>query len=238
MSKGAPGLKRPKSGHEVDIDLDSSLEDEEDTTEMTTDELIRKFLPILPRVNKKLKKMSSAIKKQNEAIEVLNEKVEKLEKTVAEVSQENEMLYRSINKNNLVITGIIEKENESGSSLIESINELLGDKIGKEMTLHNAYRIGSKSTSEPRQIKVTFIDPREREHLWTNKKLLGHPYYVNEDLHKSERIRNGKIMKYVKEKREEGKTVLYNFRKRQAKVNDIVYQLVGENFVPVKNKSQ
>lgn len=237
MSKGTPVLKRPKSSHEVDIDLDSSLEDEEDISELTSDELIRKFLPILPRVNKKLKKMSSAIKAQNAAIEVLNEKVETLEKTVAEVTNENEILYRNLNKSNLIITGITEKENESSGTIAESINELLGDKIGKEMNLHNAYRMGPKSTSEPRQVKVTFLDPRERDFLWMNKKLLGHPYYISEDLHKNERIRNGKIMKFVKEKRGEGKTVLYNFRKQQVKVNETVYRMSGENFVTAKNKS-
>lgn len=238
MPKGTPAVKRPKSGHEVDIDLDSSVEDDDDISEMTSDELIRKFLPILPQVNKKLKKITSAIKSQNAAIEILNEKVQNLEQTVAEVTQENEILYRNLNKNNLIITGIIEKSTETGNSLIESINELIKNKIGKEMNLYNAYRIRSKPTSEPRQVKVTFIDPREREHLWTNKKLLGHPHYVNEDLHKNERIRNGKIMKFVKEKKEEGKTVLYNFRKRRVKVNDTNYQLSGENFVPSLNKSQ
>lgn len=174
MSKGTPVLKRPKSRNEGDIDLDSSLEDEEDISELTSDELIRKFLPILARVNKKLKKMSSAIKAQNAAIKVLNEKVETIENTVAEVTNENEILYRNLNKSNFIITGITEKENESSSTIAESINELLADKVGKEMKLRNAHRKGPKSTSEPRQVKITFLDPRESDFLWKNKKLLGH----------------------------------------------------------------
>lgn len=237
MSKGTPGgKKRPKSGHEVDIDLDSSLEDDEDISEMTSDELIRKFLPILPRVNKKLSKMSSAIKAQNLAIEALNEKVDNLEQTVAEVTQENEILYRNLNKNNLIISGVNEESTETGDSLIEFINELASEKLGKKINMYNAYRMGVKTANQPRPVKFTVLDPRDRDYLWANKKQLGHPHYVSEDLHKNERKRNGRIIKFVKEKREEGKTVLYNFRKRQVKADEIVYLLKDENFEAVKPK--
>lgn len=180
--------------------------------------------------------MSIAIKAQNTAIENLNEKMEGLEQVVADVTRENELLYRSLNKNNLIISGIKEVGNETGDTILQTIKERISNKLGKNMDVYNAYRMGLKAANEPRPVKFTVLDPRDRDYLWGNKKKLGHPFYVSEDLHKNERKRNGKIIKFVKEKKGEGKTVLYNLRRRQVKANEIVYLLNGENFEVVKAK--
>lgn len=72
-------MKRLKGENEVEIDLDSSVEDEVDTSEMSTDEICRKFLPIIPKIEKKIKKITAAIQIENLEIEKLNDKVADLE---------------------------------------------------------------------------------------------------------------------------------------------------------------
>lgn len=222
--------KRPKSVHEMDIDLDSSVEDgnDEEIQKMSTDDLCRKFLPMLPRMNSKLKKLTTAIRTQTDEIETLKERLEGTEKELAETKRETEMIYRKVNVNNLFIAGVPEKKNETTDMLLASLKTLFATKLTITPTISHAYRIKSNKVNQPKIVKFSLRDTEQRELIWKNKKQLGHPYYINEDLHIRERQRRGLLIKHGKELIKNGKKVSYQFSKNALVANEIRFVLNGD----------
>ncbi len=215
-------MKRTKGNNEVDIDLDSSVEDEElDTSEMTTDEICRKFLPIIPKIQKKMKKITTANKTQNLEIEKLNEKV-------ADLELENEMLYRKIHEKNLILKGLKEEDNETAEALKASVVKLIKEKLKNQPDITSLYRIGKREKQRPRQIKITFKDMESRDMVWMKKKELGQPHYVDEDLHRNARKKRGIMLKVGKEYKDKGQEVKYNFRQGTMSIDDKKYKMNGE----------
>ncbi len=231
--------KRPKSAHEMDIDLDSSVEDgnEEEIQKMSTDDLCRKFLPMLPRMNSKLKKLTTAIRTQTDEIENLKERLEATEKELEDTKKETEVIYRKVNTNNLFIAGVTETKDETADTLLTSLKTLFLDKLKITPAITAAYRIKSSKVNQPKVVKFTIRDTEQREAIWKNKKELGHPYYINEDLHIRERKRRGLLIKYGKELIKSGKSVSYQFNKNALVANETRYVLNGDKLVEQNEKS-
>lgn len=231
----AGGKKRSKSDHEVDVDLDSSVEDEENTAELSMEELCRKFLPMIPRLDNKLKKLTTAIKTQNMEIEKLNEKVHNLESSMESLSSENERLYRQVNERWLVLSGLKENKSETNSSLLNQISSLIVDKIGLIPDIAAVYRFGAAQRDKPRQIKILFHKLAERNSVWKDKKKLGNPYFLMEDLHRRERLRRAILWKFGKEHFKNGKSVVYKFNKKMVTVDGSAYVLEGDTVIKLRS---
>lgn len=88
--------------------------------------------------------------------------------------------------------------------------------------------IGKKDKNRPRQLKITFTDMESRDLVWAKKKELGHPHYVDEDLHRNTRRRKAVMLKVGKGYKEKGKEVKYNFRQCMITIDDKKYRLNGE----------
>ncbi len=230
------GKKRQKKDKELDVDLDSSVDDE-DLSSLTTDDLCRRFLPMIPKINNKLQKITKALKTHTEEIENLNEKVAELDATVASLQTENEYLYKKVHENNLILTGLPETTEQG--SILDAVSKLFEDKLEFTPDIQNAFRLGVKNEKRPRPIKITFSHVSERHRVWEKKKDLEHPYYVSEDVHKSERQRRGVIIAHAKKLNENAKSVKILFKRGEIIADGSTYiytdgqmQLKRQNVVP------
>lgn len=213
--------KRAKSDNELDVDLDSSVDDE-DLSSLTTEDLCRRFLPLIPKINNKLQKITKALKTHTEEIENLNEKVANLGSTVASLQTENEYLYKKVHEKNLILTGLPET---SEGSTVDEVSKLFEDKLEFTPDIQAAFRIGAKNEAKPRPIKISFTHLGERQRVWEKKKDLQHPYYVSEDVHRLERQRRGILIAHAKKLNEKAKNVKILFKRAEIVADGLTYTI-------------
>lgn len=216
------GHKRAKSGSELDVDLDSSIENDEDVSSLTTDDLCRRFLPMIPKINSKLQKITKALKLHTEEIENLNQKVSELDSTNANLQRENEYLYKKVNERNLILVGMKEDDKEV---ILDNVRKLLEDKLTFTPDIQAAFRIGKKNPAKPRPVKIIFTHFNERQQVWERKKDLLHPYYINDDIHRKERERRGILITHAKKLSEKAKDVKTSFKKGEIYADGTTYVL-------------
>lgn len=294
-------MKRAKNEHEVSFDLDSSDEEEEVLDGLTTEDIIRKFVPIIPKIQSKLRKMTTAVSKQNNAIETLNLRVHELEaeretlrseirnieslkievenlqalraeveklatlrtdfdkmssaKTDIESTEklrtevqsmqslhlevqnlqvlqtEVESLHRDANKNNMFLSGIQEEKEETVPQLLKKTIDLFYEKLNIRPRIARIFRTGRPGGNFPRLVKIIFGDAMEKQKIWRQRKQLGHPHYLSEDLHKTERKRNGILRRFAKDRQSDGKNIVIKFKSNQVFIDDDMYVLSGDNMV-------
>jgi len=213
--------KRQKSENELDVDLDSSVEEEEDLSSLSTDDLCRRFLPMIPKINKKVHKITTALKTHTEEINGLNEKVSKLDKTVVGLQKKNEYLYRKVHQNNLILTGL--KEGGDKENILESVRQLFENKLTLTPDIQSAFRIGIKHATKARPVKITFTHFTERQLVWEKKKQLLRPHYLSEDVHKKERERRGVLIAHAKKLSEKANEIKISFKRGEKYADGTTY---------------
>ncbi|CAL8110991.1 unnamed protein product [Orchesella dallaii] len=184
MGSKSTGTNRAKMSENMDTDkdFDTTAEEVEAITNMTTDEIIRKYLPVLPKIEKKIEKITTVLKSNTREICKLPMKLQ----------------FRSdpccSDPVKLVFRCITESATESTDNLHAKMTTFLREKLNVQAVIDTAFRIGPKS-DKTRLIKVRFQTMKDRTVVWEKRKLLKHPEYIKEDLHKTTRIARRELIK-------------------------------------------
>ncbi|CAL8083670.1 unnamed protein product [Orchesella dallaii] len=242
-----PGGKRPKSDIIQEETADMQLEfdsDDESVTETERDDsldmeqLCIKYLPVIRKVSTKLDKVCSAVKKHEATIGQLTEQVDKLKTEVKELKEQNQKLYYFTNHKNLIMSGIKEDSNTTDVTDHNSVMEIFREKLNFKPTIDKIERIGAKkgNPERPRLLKIKFLLTRERDNIWRNKKQIGYPYYISEDLSPGQRTTRNKLISEAKKAKELNKEVEIIWNKSQIKINGALYQVDSDRLIAVLNK--
>jgi len=156
-------------------DVSSESDEEVDVGVMSTEDLCRRFLPILPKLQKKVDKALKKLSDQRLEIDNLKEQVVKLEDEVDTLKSENSRLHHQANQHNLVLSGLDEVRGETTFTLHRRIEELLKTKLKRDFRIDTAFRLGKPEETKPRLVKIRFELMRERNYVWDNRKSMGHP---------------------------------------------------------------
>lgn len=230
------GTKRAKITDEPDLDLDTTddeMEEERKSLEnKTVEEMCMLYFPKLTRMEKKVSKCVKALHHHNEEISELKKEVVTLKQEVTDLKAELQQQHRRSNENYLIVSGIKEEKNETETTLINTILNTFNSKMGLQVQLDIAFRIGKPTENKPRMVKVHFPILGHRNEVWKKRKALGHPIYVNEDLHPATRLIRSKLSKAFKEATAKGQTAKLNFKRNEITIDDTVHGFVNDILIP------
>lgn len=110
----------------------------------------------------------------------LFEKVNKVEHSV-------EMLESKLKKNNIIVFGLPETQNENFDNLCHSLDELWKVLGVSGLLIDNFYRLGQPKAGWNRPILIQFVRYLDKRQVMMNKhKVLKNKIFVNDDLTKAE----------------------------------------------------
>jgi hypothetical protein len=135
-------------------------------------------------LGQKIDSIKASVQIQSEKLETLECEFDAMKKSFTEITRENELLWREVLRNNLVITGLKENRGESRECLYQEIGKLLYEMAGDDGNFDSAFRMGAFSEGRSRPIKVKFTSTSQRDWIWENRFKAPHLIYINEDLPK------------------------------------------------------
>jgi len=210
-----PSSKRRKSDSDYDESDNSDMETDgldaekqvEAAHKMSTDEICRRFLPLIPVVQKQLENVSKVVRGQRKTISKLRDEVKQLRSEVDYVKEENAKLRREVTGHNLIMSGVEENGDSTREKDTARVFQIIKNKLNMEPMTDFADRIGPKKDDKPRLLKIKFVTVREKDLVWKNKKKLGHPYYLSLDLTPEQRTNRRKLIDEAKKATEDKKKV-------------------------------
>lgn len=163
---------------------------------------------ILKRFDENESRIMSEIATLKEGNAQLRNKCDVLEKRLETQDETILQMERRLNRNNVIIYGIDEKEMES--ELAKNIVEVLNTKLEIDINkgdIEQVYRIGKRKINEsPRPIRLLLINNIVKNKIvQTKSKLKGTKIFINDDLPKTLRIREAE--KRRKRMESNGKTI-------------------------------
>lgn len=137
-------------------------------------------------IESELSKLSGLDKR----VQSLEDKIARLDHALAELTDKNDDLENRSRRNNLIIYGLHEAENESSASLLKIVTDLLSSKLCVPCDgIERCHRLGSRTDGKIRPVIFKVIDHREKVLILKNApKLKGTRLFINEDF--SLRVRN------------------------------------------------
>lgn len=153
-----------------------------------------KLLQRMNEVEKSLK--TDILKTNNDITEIKNiclinqEKYVELENVVKQQKKTINFLHKEVNKNNLVVFGLVEADENIMEELITIINEKLNIPLQHE-DICKMYRLGRKDKDNSGPVKVVFYDYKLKTRIYNERvQLRGTQVFLNEDLPKDIRVQN------------------------------------------------
>uniref|UniRef100_A0A147BL84 Putative tick transposon n=1 Tax=Ixodes ricinus TaxID=34613 RepID=A0A147BL84_IXORI len=123
-------------------------------------------------------------------VQSLEDKIARLDHRLAELADKNDDLENRSRRNNLIIYGLQEADNESSASLLQAVTDLLFSKLSISCDgIERCHRLGSRIDGKIRPVIFKVIDHREKILILKNApRLKGTRMFINEDF--SLRVRN------------------------------------------------
>lgn len=104
----------------------------------------------------------------------------KLRLSVAKLNIQNKKIQCELNKNNLVLFGLLE---DASDSVENCAPEFSRAKLRIQPEIDIAWRIGSAyNTDNPRPVKIELVRIRNRNELWGSRVKLENLFNINNDL--------------------------------------------------------
>lgn len=145
--------------------------------------------------------LKNSISELTSTLEAANRRIHELEKENKSLQKQLETQNRELKKNNIVIFGLEEEENEN---LYGKITHFFHDKLKidtNKSEIVNAYRFG---TSTPRVTVVKFVSYHKKVEITKNGKLLkGTQYAIANDLTKNEQDTQKVLRKHLNKARQQ-----------------------------------
>lgn len=182
-----------------------------------SNEISLEILKILQEIRKDVKDLKSELANHTENIAQLNQRVDILEEENRELKKKVQDTQSEAKKNNIVIFGIKEEEEETDitSQVLTVLNHKLGIHL-ENSDIDNIYRIGTKETKKQRAIILKFVRNTTKQEIFHNiGKLKGTGVTIAHDLSPEER---------------EVQKVLYNHYK-SAKKHKKQTKIVGKKLI-------
>ncbi|OXA50401.1 hypothetical protein Fcan01_15225 [Folsomia candida] len=130
-----------------------------------------------------LANLKTVLKENNtDLTNTIKSEVLKLNNTVVRVTNENEQLWREVNKLNLVISGVPDSEYESREDLGVKIDTIIVKIVGESRKFDTITRVGKFLKNSARLIKVRFLSISDRDEVYDNRYNAERPTYINEDI--------------------------------------------------------
>lgn len=157
---------------------------------------------LLERMNEVEKSLKTDILRTDSEIEEIkniclsnHQKYVELENTVKQQKMTINFLQKEVNKNNLIIFGLVEEDGNIMRELLTAINEKLNVPVHEE-DICKIYRMRGKGTDNTGPVKVGFYDYKLKINIYHARSVLkGTQIFINEDLPKDIRIPNGEKRK-------------------------------------------
>jgi len=210
---------------DMEVDVREAEKQVEEAKHLSTDEICRKFLPLIPVVQKHLENVSKAVRGQRRTITALRNEVKELRVEVETVKEENAKLRRAVTSHNLIMSGVEESGDISREADIHKVLKIIKEKLNLEPMIDYADRIGQKRDNKPRLLKIKFVTVRERDQVWQNKKKLGHPYYLSFDLTPEQRASRKRLLEEAKIATDAKKKVKILWGKNGLEIDGTVFML-------------
>ena len=116
-----------------------------------------------------------------------------------------ELQHRQAKRNNIIVTGVDEPE-DGNENLLQTIDDILQQKLGIESGPYSVYRIGQKRPSHSRLIVIKFLNYDDKVKVLKNKsRLKGSNIFIKLDLTFSQRSRRRTLLEMCKEAWSDGK---------------------------------
>lgn len=147
-------------------------------------------------IRREIKSEMAVVKTVLQEVQV---KQQQMEEIIAQHKYEIAILKKEVNKNNIIIHGLPEHQNESSleNEVIMTLEKELEIAIPPEM-ISDCYRLGKDKTKCP--IKVCFTSAKIKHQIFENKKKLKTTnIFINDDLPREIRIINAEKRKARKE---------------------------------------
>jgi len=146
----------------------------------------------------------------------LDVQINDIQKEVDMVKDKLDDLENRSRRNNLCFDGIEESLNESWRETEAKVKELLANQLNLEndMVIERAHRVGAKKEGKNRPIVCKFLNYKDRDNIFNEKKLLkGTGVFIRDDV--SERVLNKRkeLMPKLIEARNNGKIAYFQFDK-------------------------
>jgi len=210
----------------------------EDLNHLSTDDLCRRFLPVIPKISDKLDKVGKILRKQQDSILSLKREVKGLKQEVVDLKDRNEKLHNRVNINNLILSGLVEDNENTVDKDYQKVSALFKSKLGFEPNIDKVERLGMKKNelnSKPRLLKIKFLLTRERDIVMSQKRKLGHPYCISADLTPEQQAVTSKLIKHAKLARSKGKLVDILWKSKQIKIEGVIYNIEDDLLVIAKD---
>jgi hypothetical protein len=104
-------------------------------------------------------------------------------------------MYAEINKINLILSGLKDSATELQQPLTSELERILRNITTANIKIDCAYRLGKYQPDRIRPIKIRFCKMSDRNLVWSSKKNLEGPLYLNDDLSPGTRHIHGLLRK-------------------------------------------
>lgn len=175
--------------------------------------------------------IKSALASHNNRIKTLEVNSSLLQQNVIALKEENELLWKQVTKNNLIISGITDLPNESTNSLSKLVVGIIKKHTNLDVEIESIYRLGKFLSGKQRSIKVTFARLTDRNSVWKAKGQFRPPIYINEDLPKSVQKEHSILKHKKRELIQQGykpEDIQINYNKRFLQFQGLVYYIQND----------
>ena len=165
-----------------------------------------------------LKKELNSFKKENgklkAEVDFYNDKIRKMTSKHEEMENKIDQIDDRQRRNNLILTGVDEGQNENHEQCQSKVTNILKDKFDiPNPDLNAAYRIGKTYNNKPRDILIKFHSSNQRDTVFRKKKILkGQQLFLNEDYCKNTSDIRKSLLAKVQEARNNGLYAYINYR--------------------------
>lgn len=184
---------------------------------------------IISNANQRFDELDSKITGQNEKITELETEIHSLKTSQAQLTLENEFLWKEVLRNNLVFSGLKDSNDETRDDTKMIIQDLLKSVSGKNIDFDIAYRVGNFSNDRNRPIKVKFFSTSQTEEILANKRIFRAPIYVNPDLPRMTRRDHAVLRHHKKKLISEGtdpSEIKIEWDKKKMRVRDLAFSVI------------
>ncbi|XP_077519803.1 uncharacterized protein LOC144129518 [Amblyomma americanum] len=176
----------------------------------TTEEMLAEILNGQRKIEKRLEEIEMKLKVVEEsasAVKEISKKVSGLEKTVRSLQDKFIDLEDRSRRNNLLVFGVKEKDEETQDDLKEAVIEgVFENTLGVQVSsVERIHRIGRKQGTRPRPVIIKLFDHREKMTILKNcSKLKNKAFSVSEDFSAHTRLKRKKLWDSTSEIRAAG----------------------------------
>ncbi|CAN7941763.1 unnamed protein product, partial [Ixodes hexagonus] len=151
-------------------------------------------------------------------------KIEKLENTICTLVDKMDDLENRNRRNNLLIFGLDETENENSNSLEARVSKTIFEDILHVSTsgVERIHRLGSQTPGKARPVILRLLDFRDKLAILKNcSKLRGTNISINEDFSKRVQVIRKKLLDCTKDNKRAGDRVALVYDK--VRINNVLY---------------